>query len=125
MVAGIRLTGVWSARYAGADATDSDNLRKLLEAVHPFPLAERTAHFECVLALAHPDGWIRYFQGRVSGHIVDQPRGVNGFGYDPVFLPAGSARTFAEMSGGEKDAISHRGRALAAFSEALRAGMIR
>ncbi|MEO5339605.1 MAG: RdgB/HAM1 family non-canonical purine NTP pyrophosphatase [Magnetococcus sp. MYC-9] len=116
--------GVHSARYAGPEAVDADNLNKLLEAVRARRLAAPAeacrARFECVLTLAHPDGRLRHFHGHVSGHIVDTPRGRNGFGYDPAFVPEGCVQTFAEMPGEQKDAISHRGRALAVLAEALR-----
>ncbi len=112
--------GVWSARYAGLGASDADNVHKLLRAVRDYSPAERTARFECVLSLAHPDGRVFHFHGSVLGHIIDTPRGVNGFGYDPVFVPTPFDQTFAEMPGAQKDAISHRGRALVAFAAALR-----
>ncbi|MBF0461919.1 MAG: RdgB/HAM1 family non-canonical purine NTP pyrophosphatase [Magnetococcales bacterium] len=116
--------GVLSARYAGPHANDADNLHKLLVDVraclgHHSPQTARTARFECVLSLARPDGWLRHFQGSVAGHIIDVPRGTQGFGYDPAFVPDTKDQTFAEMSGAQKDAISHRGRALAAFAGAL------
>lgn len=119
--------GVHSARYAGPNATDQENLDKVLMALRlrdtpgmSPDLNARTAHFDCVLSLARPDGWVRSFSGRVSGHIVDAPRGHNGFGYDPVFVPDGHAQTFAEMPAADKDALSHRGRALARLAGALR-----
>lgn len=116
--------GVWSARYAASDATphptDADNLDKLLRSVRAYPQTERTARFECVLSLAYPDGQLHHFYGRVAGQIIDTPRGANGFGYDPAFVPDTFDQTFAEMSGEQKDAISHRGEALAAFAAALR-----
>lgn len=116
--------GVWSARYAGPEATDADNLQALLQAMAGVPPAERRARFECVLTLARPDGWMRHFSGSCSGMIAEVPRGMNGFGYDPVFVPDACVQTFAEMPGAQKDAMSHRGRALAAFAEAVRAGMV-
>ena len=120
--------GIYSARYAGPNASDADNLEKLLMALRDCPEAahdrkKRTAHFACVLSLAHPDGRVQSFNGRVDGHIIDAPQGENGFGYDPVFVPEMFDRTFAEMSAAEKDAMSHRGRALAAFSRALQESM--
>ncbi|MBF0183591.1 MAG: XTP/dITP diphosphatase [Magnetococcales bacterium] len=111
--------GVWSARYAGPGADDAANLNKLLQAVRNVPLAERSARFECVISMACPDGRLRRFHGSVSGRIIDEPRGGNGFGYDPAFVPDGLQQTFAEMAGEQKDSISHRGRALAALAEAL------
>ncbi|MBF0095784.1 MAG: XTP/dITP diphosphatase [Magnetococcales bacterium] len=113
--------GVWSARYAGPEADDAANLAKLLRDVRDTPLAQRTARFECVMTLACPDGRLHHFAGSVSGLIIDAPRGGNGFGYDPAFVPLGYAQTFAEMTGEQKDSISHRGRALAALAAALHA----
>ncbi len=107
--------GVHSARYAGDDATDVDNLSHLLRSMDGIADQRRGARFECVLCLARTDGRVKNYHGTVEGRIDRAPRGENGFGYDPVFVPAGETRTFAEMAGAEKDAMSHRGRALAAF----------
>jgi XTP/dITP diphosphohydrolase len=112
--------GIYSARYAGRDANDTKNIAKLL--------GELTAHrdtgpvkarFRCVLALAQTGALIGTFEGAMEGTIVETPRGNSGFGYDPVFLPSGSARTFAELSAEEKNRISHRARA----TELLRAAL--
>lgn len=111
--------GVYSARYAGIGASDAENVAKLLAELAAVEDAGRGAHFECVLALAHPDGRVRYFSGRVAGQITRHPAGENGFGYDPVFVPAAHRETFAQLNGKEKDALSHRGRALAQLREAL------
>ena len=104
--------GVFSARYAGAGAGDRKNLEKLLAELQGVEDPGRGGRFVCVIALAFPDGRVETFDGFVEGRIGGGPRGFNGFGYDPVFLPKGHERTFAEMSAGEKDALSHRGRAL-------------
>lgn len=113
--------GIYSARYAGRDAKDTDNTAKLLGELAPHrgtgPL---TARFCCVLALAQNGALLGTFEGAMEGTIVETPRGNSGFGYDPVFLPAGSARTFAELSAGEKNRISHRARA----TELLRAALL-
>ena len=117
--------GVHSARYAGLHATDTQNLEKLLADLRDdgsgvgSGVRRATAHFACVLTFARPDGYVRHFSGRVVGHICDTPRGDNGFGYDPVFIPETFDQTFAEMSAEQKDLLSHRGRALAAFSRVL------
>ncbi|MBF0418963.1 MAG: XTP/dITP diphosphatase [Magnetococcales bacterium] len=111
--------GVRSARYAGANATDQDNLNLLLTNLHKDPQASRTAHFECVLSLCSPQGIVQRFTGLVDGVIIETPKGSNGFGYDPVFVPQGERLTFAEMPGWQKDQISHRGRALTAMAKAL------
>ena len=106
--------GVWSARYAGEDASDQDNVDKLLASLagRPDP-ADRTARFHAVVVLRYPDGSELVAAGTVKGHIAAAPRGPGGFGYDPVFVPVeGDGRTFGEMTQDEKHAISHRGRAL-------------
>ena len=106
--------GVRSARYAGADADDASNRARLLAELADVPTGLRGAEFRCVLCLVGHDGEARYFQGVVRGSIALAERGGNGFGYDPLFVPdEGDGRTFAEMRPEEKDAISHRGRAIA------------
>ncbi len=110
--------GVYSARYAGVDADDDANLRKLLEAMAGNNC--RKARFRCVIALAAPDGSCDWVEGCCHGSIAFEAKGTGGFGYDPVFVPEGEQRTFAEMSAAEKNALSHRGRAL---QEAKRAWM--
>jgi XTP/dITP diphosphohydrolase len=110
--------GVYSARYAGPGASDEDRYRKLLAALEGVPDAQRTAHFECVVALALPDGAVYSACGRVEGAIACAPRGREGFGYDPIFvLPDG--RHMAELLPPEKNALSHRGRALQALRPVL------
>ncbi len=116
--------GVWSARYAGAGATDQDNVDKLLEALadRPDP-ADRRARFRCVVVLQRADGSELVADGTVEGHIAHAGRGAGGFGYDPVFVPdVGDGRTFGEMAQAEKHAISHRGQAIARFVAHLHAG---
>lgn len=106
--------GVRSARYAGEDATDADNVEKLLAELGRVGVVDRTARFRCVIVLRWPDGREVVADGTCEGRIGAVPAGVGGFGYDPVFVPDdGDGRTFAEMSGDEKHAISHRGRAIA------------
>jgi XTP/dITP diphosphohydrolase len=108
--------GVFSARYAGEDATDGDNVVKLLaslEAAGATAPDQRTARFRAVLVLRRPDGHEVVVSGAVEGTIAPAPRGPGGFGYDPVFVPAdGDGRTFGEMDAAAKHAISHRGRSL-------------
>lgn len=106
--------GVFSARYAGPDATYDDNNRKLLAALEGVPEERRRAVFRCVVAVATPGGNVRTVEGRTTGTIVEAPRGHLGFGYDPIFLPDGSPMTYAEMTQTEKNALSHRGRAMRA-----------
>jgi XTP/dITP diphosphohydrolase len=107
--------GVWSARYAGDDASYADNVRKLLDeldrvgAIEP---AQRRARFRTVALVCFPDGDEVVAEGAIDGEIATTPRGSAGFGYDPVFVPdGGRGRTFAEMTAAEKHALSHRGRA--------------
>ncbi len=104
--------GVSSARYAGRGANDRENLEKLLHEMHSIDDERRGARFVCYIALAYPDGSVNTFYGYAEGRIGREPRGENGFGYDPVFYPDGYNKTFAEMRPDEKDAISHRGKAL-------------
>jgi XTP/dITP diphosphohydrolase len=104
--------GVRSARYAGERASDAENLDKLAGAA---PAGSR-ARYVCVIAHVNPAGEERLFEGRCEGTIARAPRGSNGFGYDPLFVPdAAPDRTMAELSDAEKDAISHRGRAARAL----------
>ena len=103
--------GIYSARYAGEDAADGDNTRKLLEEMRDVSAGKRTARYRCVAVLAWPDGREVTADGSCEGEIAREPRGDGGFGYDPVFL-LGDGRMMAELTPEEKDAISHRGRAL-------------
>ena len=110
--------GVRSARFAGPDATDADNLALLIERV---PAGSALAYV-CVIALVDPrTGEESLFEGRCTGTMADAPRGTGGFGYDPIFLPddRDDGRTMAELTPDEKDAISHRGRAARALGAAL------
>lgn len=115
--------GVFSARFAGESASDADNVALALaelERVGATQPGARTARFRCVLVLRTPDGTELVAEGSVEGHLIQAPRGDGGFGYDPIFVPAdGDGRTFAEMTGAEKQAISHRGRALRALIDQL------
>lgn len=105
--------GVFSARYAGNKAKDSDNVKKLLREMRFFAEnSSREARFVCCLAFSTPEGQHRTFTGYVRGIIGKKQKGVNGFGYDPVFYPEGHNKTFAEMTEQEKDRLSHRGRAM-------------
>jgi XTP/dITP diphosphohydrolase len=113
--------GVRSARYAGEDASDRQNLEKLLAALEEIADERRTARYRCVIALVRAGLDPLITEGRWEGRILRQGRGRGGFGYDPVFLPAGSARTAAELDAAEKNAQSHRGRALAALVARLQA----
>ncbi|MDQ2695884.1 MAG: RdgB/HAM1 family non-canonical purine NTP pyrophosphatase [Pseudomonadota bacterium] len=114
--------GIRSARYAGDRAGDRDNVEKLLAQLREVPEARRTARFQCLLVfLRHPlDPTPLICQGTWEGRIAQAPRGANGFGYDPVFLPAGGHRTAAELAAAEKNRLSHRGQALERLVAALR-----
>lgn len=109
--------GVFSARYAGEGADDVKNLEKLLSEMRVITKGKRGARFVCCIALAFPDGKSETFEDYAEGSIGDEPKGHNGFGYDPVFYPKGSKKTFAEMTAQEKDSLSHRAMALKAFRE--------
>ncbi len=104
--------GIHSARYAGPNGDYEANNRKLLASLSGVPLAQRRARFVCWAALVDPDGEEHIEEGIIEGTIIEEPRGPGGFGYDPVFLPEGEHRTMAELSEAEKNAISHRTRAL-------------
>jgi XTP/dITP diphosphohydrolase len=110
--------GVYSARYAGAHATDAQNNALLLERLRG--VANRAARFVCVIALAHAGQLITTFEGVVHGHIIDTPRGANGFGYDPIFFYPPLNRTIAEIDTADKFHISHRGAALSQLFAFLR-----
>lgn len=110
--------GVYSARFAGEPCDDKANNAKLLRLMSDIPLEQRTAHFVCVVACVFPDGRQFTAKGTCSGHIAFEPKGSNGFGYDPLFLTENG--TFAELSAEQKDKISHRSKALLQFAEKLK-----
>jgi XTP/dITP diphosphohydrolase len=109
--------GVRSARYSGEHATYADNVAKLVNEMEE--AVDRRARFRTVAMVCWPDGREVSADGWVDGTIAETPRGNAGFGYDPVFVPEGGQRTFAEMSAEEKNAVSHRGRAFRALAEKL------
>jgi XTP/dITP diphosphohydrolase len=114
--------GVLSARYGGPGLSDGDRVRALLERMKTVPGWKRQARFRAVLALAGPGvaGDVTVTHGVIEGAIAHEPIGANGFGYDPVFWLKDRAKTLAELSGDEKDAISHRGQAARKMADALR-----
>jgi XTP/dITP diphosphohydrolase len=120
--------GIFSARWSGSAAgpgasraaRDRANLELLLEQLADVPDQHRGAAFVCAAVVALPDGRVDGVEGRVEGRLARAPRGENGFGYDPVFVPTGGTRTLAEYSDAEKNAISHRGRAFRAIEPRLR-----
>ena len=107
--------GIYSARFSGGD--DEDNNALLLEKLKS--KEDKGAHYTCAMALVYPDGRLVSAEGYMYGKITDHRRGERGFGYDPIFIPDGDTRTVAEMTDEEKNAISHRGKALAALLERL------
>jgi XTP/dITP diphosphohydrolase len=113
--------GVFSARYAGENADDSEKIEKLLNRLEATPANKRSARFICAMALADEKGEIKYLtEGICNGTIAFKSRGKNGFGYDPIFLPDGFSRTFGELSNEIKQEISHRARASEKIIEYLR-----
>lgn len=108
--------GIFSARWAGTHGDDQANLEKVLAQLQEVPDAQRSAHFICVAALYLPDGSTHCEEGKFHGWILKSPVGENGFGYDPIFQPDGLSISSAQMSAEEKDAMSHRGKALRAIA---------
>ena len=113
--------GVYSARFAGEDQNDRRNNEKLLKLLDGVPREQRTAKFVSVVSLVFPDGEELVARGECPGHMLTEYHGTGGFGYDPLFLPDGCEKTFAEMNAEEKNAVSHRARALAVLEELLQA----
>lgn len=114
------MPGIFSARWSGAHGNDLANLGLLLGQLADVPDARRGAAFHCAAAVVLPDGTERVVEGTIDGTLIREPRGTNGFGYDPIFVPVGETRTTGEMSAEEKDTISHRGRAMRALVPVLR-----
>jgi XTP/dITP diphosphohydrolase len=104
--------GIYSARWAGAHGDDQANIVKVLEQLKDIDDEKRGAHFMCVASLVLPDGREHVAEGRFDGHILREPVGENGFGYDPIFQPLGFTISSAQMSAEEKDLLSHRGKSL-------------
>jgi XTP/dITP diphosphohydrolase len=113
------MPGVLSARWSGSHGDDGANLRLLLGQLADVPAGERGAQFVCVAALVLPAGGEHLAEGTVRGRLARSPRGSNGFGYDPIFLPDGFEVTTAQMSAEDKDQISHRGKALRALAPVI------
>lgn len=112
--------GVESAYYAGPQGDSAANLRKLVDVMRDVPDAQRGACFVCVLFIAGQNGSEHVFEGRSPGRLQREPKGGGGFGYDPLFVPDGSAMNFSEMGDADKNKISHRGRAWEKVAEWLR-----
>lgn len=111
--------GVYSARYAGESKSSDENIKKLLHEMEGVPFEKRTARFRCVIALVI-DGKLETFDGVCEGHITFGRKGEGGFGYDPVFQPEGYSANFSELKPEEKNAISHRGKAMRLLAEYLK-----
>ena len=112
--------GVYSARYAGGHGDDAANNALLLKNLSHLPESERTARFVCCIALVYPDGREMTVRGETEGIIINEARGNGGFGYDPYFYYPPFGKTFSELSAEEKNAISHRGKAIAKLAEILK-----
>lgn len=111
--------GVYSARFSGEDGNDAKNNEKLLTLLTDVPYKERRAQFVSVITMVFPNGESITARGECPGHIIDTPVGENGFGYDPLFVPDGFQRTFAQLSPEEKNEISHRAVALVELERLL------
>lgn len=111
--------GVYSARFAGEGSCDDKNNQKLLNLLEGVPYKERRAKFVSVITMVYPDGETLVARGECEGHIIDAPVGENGFGYDPLFVPDGFQRTFAQLEPEEKNAVSHRAKALVQLEKLL------
>ena len=111
--------GVYSARYAGPDAGDSDNITKLLRALQEVPAPERSARFKCVLCVIDHNDTATYFEGHCEGQIALETSGKQGFGYDPIFVPNGYQQSFAHLGSKVKSQLSHRAKAVQAFANTL------
>lgn len=117
--------GVESAYYAGPKGDGVANLTKLVNVLRDVPATQRAAHFTCVLFLAGPGGAEHVCEGRCEGRLLFEPRGGAGFGYDPLFVPDGFDRSFAELGDEVKNTLSHRARAWAKLADWLRASLPR
>lgn len=115
--------GVRSARFAGPDDTDEANNQKLLAKLHQVHTVDATAHYVCVIALAANGCIMTVVEGRADGHIIYEPRGTGGFGYDPYFFFPPLGKTFAELTAEEKFAVSHRGEAFRKLLDFLKESM--
>lgn len=111
--------GPRSARFAGEDTNDEQNLQRMIDSLKGIPSGGRTARYRCVAALAFPGGEVLHTEGVCEGTLEARRRGERGFGYDPIFVPEGWDETMAELTAEQKDRISHRGRAFRALAQVL------
>ncbi|MBO4364077.1 MAG: non-canonical purine NTP pyrophosphatase [Clostridia bacterium] len=112
--------GVHSARYAGTHAPDSENNRKLIAELKKLGDCDRSAHYTCVITVIKPEGFSVSAAGRVDGRVIDEPRGSDGFGYDPFFYIDALGKTFAELDPETRNGMSHRGQALRKAAEIIK-----
>ncbi|MED1122591.1 XTP/dITP diphosphatase [Bacillus atrophaeus] len=111
--------GVYSARYAGEQKDDTANINKVLQKLKGIEKEQRTARFRCALAVSIPGEETKTVEGHVEGYIAEEPKGENGFGYDPIFIVKDKDKTMAELTSDEKNKISHRANALKKLSQLL------
>lgn len=111
--------GVYSARYAGEQKDDLANINKVLQELKGIEKEQRTARFRCALAVSIPGEETKTVEGHVEGYIAEEPKGENGFGYDPIFIVKDKDKTMAELTSDEKNKISHRANALKKLSQLL------
>ncbi|MDL5142390.1 XTP/dITP diphosphatase [Bacillus atrophaeus] len=111
--------GVYSARYAGEQKDDTENINKVLKELKGIEKEQRTARFRCALAVSIPGEETKTVEGHVEGYIAEEPKGENGFGYDPIFIVKDKDKTMAELTSDEKNKISHRANALKKLSQLL------
>lgn len=109
--------GIYSARYSGVHGDDEANLQKVLREMEG--IANRRAQFVCAAAFVAPNGYQKVLRAEMVGELISQPRGANGFGYDPIFVPVGFAQTTGEMAPDLKDSISHRGKAMRELAQII------
>ena len=109
--------GIYSARYSGVHGDDEANLQKVLREMEG--IANRRAQFVCAAAFVAPNGYQKVLRAEMVGELISQPRGTNGFGYDPIFVPEGFAQTTGEMAPDLKDSISHRGKAMRELAQII------
>jgi XTP/dITP diphosphohydrolase len=112
--------GIFSARYAGPNASDNENNSRLLRELQGVPLSQRGARFICAIAICAPDGAWEWVEGECRGYITESPQGDQGFGYDPLFFAPDLGKTFAALGHEEKNQISHRARAVDKLRPILR-----
>jgi XTP/dITP diphosphohydrolase len=117
------LPGIHSARYAGDKASDSENIAKLIKMLYLRRVSDKSARFECTIVAISPEEKEFVYKGVLNGQILDKPRGLHGFGYDPIFLPDGQSESLAELGPGFKNQFSHRAQAFKLWLEQVKGGL--